>query len=121
MMQSFIFDPPPSLNRLYRASKMGVYMTPIAKEWKTAAGWEAKAQGAVCLEGLVSVTVFLHGVRQDTDNTLKLLLDSLNGIAFTDDQMIVDLHVYKRPLLSGRNRVEVFVSDEIKEILEETG
>jgi len=34
--------------------------------------------------------------RPDASNIVKLVEDALNGIAFTDDARISDLHVYKR-------------------------
>jgi Holliday junction resolvase RusA-like endonuclease len=35
-------------------------------------------------------------VRLDCDNVAKIILDSLNGIAYKDDKQIMALHVYKK-------------------------
>jgi Holliday junction resolvase RusA-like endonuclease len=39
---------------------------------------------------------FLHTVKPDLDNCVKLLCDSLNGIAFVDDAQICDQVISKR-------------------------
>ena len=33
--------------------------------------------------------------RGDLDNTTKVTLDALNGIAYSDDSQIVELHAYR--------------------------
>lgn len=38
----------------------------------------------------------LKATRPDASNIVKLVEDALNGIAFTDDARISDLHVFKR-------------------------
>jgi Holliday junction resolvase RusA-like endonuclease len=43
--------------------------------------------------------------KPDTDNIAKIVLDSLNGIAYKDDSQIVELHVFKK--YSEEPRVEV--------------
>lgn len=48
--------------------------------------------------------------RPDTDNIAKIVLDSLNGIAFEDDKQVVELTVTKR--YSERPRVEVSIWEE---------
>lgn len=51
--------------------------------------------------------------KPDTDNIAKIMLDSLNGIAFEDDKQVVELTVTKH--YSERPRVEVSVWEESKE------
>lgn len=41
---------------------------------------------------LLTVAVFRPSRRGDLDNTLKVLIDSLKGIAFVDDSQVVELH-----------------------------
>ena len=50
------------------------------------------------LEGNLRVCVHLYRPRKigDADNTLKCLLDSANGIAWQDDEQIVELHVFRK-------------------------
>lgn len=50
--------------------------------------------------------------KPDTDNIAKIILDSLNGIAFKDDAQVVELSVIKR-WTEGIERVE-FELEEIK-------
>lgn len=69
---------------------------------------EAKRyQGAVRLRGLqvrarplegavsVSISVFRKARRGDLDGFLKLILDSLQGVAFENDSQVVELHAMR--------------------------
>jgi Holliday junction resolvase RusA-like endonuclease len=47
--------------------------------------------------------------KPDTDNIAKIILDSLNNIAFDDDKQVIDLRVSK--LYSENPRVEVEISE----------
>lgn len=44
----------------------------------------------------LEIAKFLHTVKPDLDNCVKLLCDSLNGIAFVDDALICDQVISKR-------------------------
>ena len=35
-------------------------------------------------------------IRSDLDNLIKAVLDGLNGVAFTDDKQVVEIHSYKK-------------------------
>lgn len=52
--------------------------------------------------------------KPDIDNVAKIILDSLNGIAYKDDTQVVDLHVRKG--YSEQPRVEVII-EEIREAI----
>ena len=95
------------------------YTPSKTKEYEERVGYEWKKKYKDCLTGAVSVTMkfFFHepkkaGVyktsRPDIDNLAKAILDGLNGIAFTDDSQVVELHLYK---LWGEPRTEVIVFD----------
>lgn len=45
--------------------------------------------------------------KPDCDNIAKIILDALNGLAYTDDKQIVDLHISK--YYSERPRTEVII------------
>lgn len=60
----------------------------------------SKKQRALMLEGKVP-----HTKRPDTDNCIKCVLDSCNGLAWTDDSQVAELHAVK--LYSDEPRVEV--------------
>ena len=49
-------------------------------------------------------TPYLH--KPDADNVAKAVLDALNGIAFSDDSQITELHVYKQ-YSAGAGNVQV--------------
>lgn len=38
---------------------------------------------------------YLKNKKVDCDNLVKAVLDSANGIAFTDDKQVVEIHAYK--------------------------
>jgi Holliday junction resolvase RusA-like endonuclease len=54
--------------------------------------WSAKRQ-ATALAGYIRPTS-----RPDTDNYVKAALDAINGIAITDDSLVVELAAWKRYL-----------------------
>ncbi len=65
-----------------------------AKAFKTQAGWIAKSSGAQMLFGSVSflVDIYRPAKRGDLDNTLKVTIDSLQGIIYENDSQIVEIH-----------------------------
>ena len=79
--------------------------TDAANTFRDEAGWEAKQVGIRMEERgvpmAIDVTMYLctpkegKMVRNDADNILKVLLDSLNGIAWEDDNQVMDIHVRK--------------------------
>lgn len=92
---------PPSINSIYRvvARKSKVRMTRAAIKWKEAAGWAYKAAGGSLHHGPVAIELELYppaiGTKQDIDNCLKALLDSMNGVAWDDDSQIVLMQVVR--------------------------
>lgn len=56
----------------------------IPKSW-------SKAKRRAAMAGTIRPTV-----KPDADNISKIVLDALNGVAYTDDKMIVELFVRKR-------------------------
>lgn len=101
---------PPSANRYWRTVGGRVLVSAEAREYKRRTGWEALARGAAPVAGPVMVTLRVYRPRRrgDLDNAIKILLDSLCGIAFEDDSQVVELHAfqYDDP---ERPRVEVIV------------
>jgi Holliday junction resolvase RusA-like endonuclease len=55
----------------------------IPKSW-------SKKKRAAAIEGMLRPTV-----KPDTDNIAKIVLDSLNGLAYADDKQVVDCRVSK--------------------------
>ena len=60
----------------------------------------SKKKTALMLNGIINPTK-----KPDTDNIAKIILDSLNGIAYNDDSQIIKLTVEKR--YSNNPRVEL--------------
>lgn len=82
-----------------------------ARAYKAQVGWIAKERQVKPLAGAVSLTVrvFRPQKRGDLDNTLKVLGDALQGIAYANDKQIRELHAYLGDD-SKRPRVEVELS-----------
>ena len=74
-------------------------MTEAGKTFKEVVAFEAKRgmKGHKRLEGQVSVMMdfWFASARSDIDGPVKLVLDSLNGIVWKDDQQVVELSVGK--------------------------
>lgn len=89
---------PPSANRYLRHTARGTYRTSEANAYRTQAQWLAKAAGFKPLDGFVTVGVTLHPKETkkgqpsatvlDLDNSLKVALDALQGVAFTNDKQV---------------------------------
>ena len=88
----FTLPIPPSVNRYWRQGKGRVFVSNEARAYKTEAGWLAKMAGVQCVPAPQRVSVHLRVYRPqqrgDLDNYLKVLLDSLNGIAWDDDSQV---------------------------------
>ena len=86
-------------------------LTAKAKQFKHDAGWEAKAAGVRVHDGRVAVLVEVYpdGRPVDLDNMLKLIMDSLENIAYNNDNQVDDLHIIRRPRVKSR-RIEVTVT-----------
>ena len=89
--------PPISANRYWRTFRNRTVVSAEAKTYKTAVGWIARAAIDEPLTGDVAVTlpVYRKAKRGDLDNYNKVLLDSLSGIAYTDDSQVTELHAYR--------------------------
>lgn len=93
----FVLPYPPSANAYWRTVKNRTYVTNEARRYKRDALLAAKAQrnGATLVPTCtvsVTVSVYRPQKRGDLDNTIKVLLDSLKGVAFVDDAQVVELH-----------------------------
>ena len=101
-------DMPPSANRYWRSTGR-VYVSENAELYKADVSTLAYQQGVRReLAGDLAMTVRVYRKIKsgDLDNRLKVLLDALKGVAFTDDKQIVEIHAYRFD--DARNpRVEV--------------
>lgn len=96
-----------------RGKKAYVYTPPVTKEYEKLVGWVAKSVGCRPVEGPVSValSVYVKG-RLDADNIAKSILDGLNGIAYEDDDQVVELMVRKHKVTrKEEERVEIEIME----------
>ena len=93
-------------------------MPPAVIAWKRDAAWAAKAAGAKPTSDPVAVSIVLRPSitkrgapmkrRIDLDNSIKIILDCLNGIAYVDDSQVVDIRArLGEPMPGGGMTVEV--------------
>lgn len=81
-------------------------------DYKGTVGWAAKAVRCPRFKGRVRVDIDLHirgGRIGDVDNYAKSILDGLNGVAWEDDEQVIELHVYRRS--GGQQRAEVRIQE----------
>lgn len=106
---------PPSTNRMYRMFRGHMVLSDEARAYEESVGWQAKMYMAANLLEVtyapvsVQLRLFAPSVRRDTDNCIKALLDSLQGIVYADDRQVVELHVYRESDKTDP-RVEVEIS-----------
>jgi crossover junction endodeoxyribonuclease RusA len=105
-MIKFFVPTEPRAKQSYRASRRGGgYQTARVKAWQSDVGWAAqqamRAENlyepltkALSLEVVLEFSISNHR-RIDLDNLSKAVLDGLNGIAYEDDQQIIELHISK--------------------------
>ena len=93
--------------------KAYVYTPPKTAEYEKLVGWVAKSLGCKPVDGLVSVSlhVYCRG-KMDVDNVAKSILDGLNGIAYEDDDQVVELFAKKYKV---KEKAEERVEIEIRE------
>ena len=76
-------------------------------------GWVAKSSGCQPAEGPVSVVLDIYiRRRMDVDNVAKSVLDGLNGVAYEDDDQVIELLVRKHKVTrKEEERVEIEIRD----------
>lgn len=94
--------------------KAYVYTPPKTKEYEELVGWVAKSVGCQPLNGplLVKLHLYIKGRSGDVDNYCKSILDGLNGVAYEDDDQVVELQVRKYKV---KRKEEERVEIEIRE------
>lgn len=88
---------PPSANRLWRNWRGRMVLSTEGRAYKQGVKLRALTQGCRPLEGPVVVSVTAYRPRRigDLDNALKALLDALKGVAFVDDDQVVEIHAMR--------------------------
>lgn len=88
---------PPSTNLYWRIGNNRIHLTETAKAYKLEAGYRANAVCKKPITEEVRLTVNFYRPRAigDTDNLLKVLLDSMSGIIYKDDRQVAEIHAYR--------------------------
>lgn len=86
---------PPSSNRYWRNFRGRMVVSEEARNYKESVGLIANVAGLQPVDGEVCVTLHIRrpAKRRDLDNHVKVLLDSLQGHAYTNDGQIRELHI----------------------------
>ncbi len=106
----FTLPSPPSVNEMYCQSHGRRVLIRKGREYKRNAASIAEAAGARPVSGDVCVTIEIYRKRRagDLDNTLKIILDSLKGVAWIDDSQVKRI-VAERFEDKGNPRAEVMI------------
>ena len=85
---------PPSANRYWRYVRNHPVVSADAKAYRDGAGMLARHQGMAPFTGPVALHIDLYRPRcsGDLDNRIKILADALKGVAYNDDDQIVEIH-----------------------------
>jgi crossover junction endodeoxyribonuclease RusA len=89
---------PPSANRYWRVTKSGrIYVSTEATEYKSKVRWVGLVAKAKPLDGPVRMSLAVYRPRAvgDLSNRIKVLEDSLRGIAFHDDDQVVEIRAIR--------------------------
>lgn len=86
---------PPSSNRYWRNFRGRMVVSEEARNYKESIGLIANAAGLQPVDGDVRVMLHIRrpAKRRDLDNHVKVLLDSLQGHAYGNDNQIRELHI----------------------------
>ena len=90
-----------------------IYTPETTKEYEKLVGWVAKAAGCKPVKAPVAVVLNVYiKCKLDADNIAKSVLDGLNGIAYEDDDQVVELLVRKhRVKAAAEERVEIEIRE----------
>ena len=92
---TFTLPVPPSANRYWRVWNNRIVVTDEARAYKQELKYRlgncTPIQGEVC----INFTVFRPAKRGDLDNYNKIMLDALQGIAYENDNQIVEIHSFR--------------------------
>lgn len=110
---------PPSVNRIWRRSKHGgVYKVEAAANYDVAvlAAWREaypKLKDPPFPDGPVKylMTWYRWPAKGDTSNRIKVVEDSMNGVAWTDDRQVTDLRVVRVDVKKGQQRITLTIEE----------
>ena len=106
---------PPSVNRIWRRAKHGgMYKVKQAAAFDVAvlSAWtKAKLPRLPFPDGPVRYVLrwYRYPANGDTSNRIKVVEDALNGLAWTDDEQVVDLRVIREDVTKGKQRITITI------------
>lgn len=111
-----------------RVTRYGTYIPRETRRYRERIRGEFIEQGGQLISGPVSVSITVcralpksrpkrmesepDTFKPDVDNVAKNVLDALNGIAFEDDSLVVELRVRKMPRRRQEERIVVTIGGE---------
>jgi Holliday junction resolvase RusA-like endonuclease len=97
MSQTFTLPYPPSANRYWRNYGGRMVVSDEARNYKQDVSEIVSELQTRAVTGNVAVHILVYRPRKagDLDNSLKILIDSLRGVAYVDDSQIVAIHAYR--------------------------
>lgn len=103
---------PPTTNHLYLTRGRFRVPSPQAKAYKADVQKRCQIARTQPLDGSVSITLNVYRPRRvgDLDNTFKIVLDSLKGLAWHDDKQVTEIHGYRHDDKADP-RVEVNITE----------
>ncbi len=101
---------PPSMNHYWRHVGRKVLVSADGRKYRTDCALRAVMQRPVLLECEVSVrgTVYMARAGCDLDNRVKPILDALQGICYTNDSQVSEIHL-TRSIDRANPRVEITI------------
>jgi crossover junction endodeoxyribonuclease RusA len=86
----------PSANRYWRKWRGRIVKSDEARQYQHDAGNLARQAGVELLTGAVGLELRFYRPqrRGDLDNRLKVLVDALQGVLYTDDKQVKEIHAY---------------------------
>lgn len=88
---------PPTGNLYWRHWRNRVVRSPEATKYRQGVRLRALSQGLrpTTEEVVLSVAMYRPRRMGDLDNSLKVLIDALRGVAFEDDSQVVEIHAIR--------------------------
>lgn len=106
----FTLPVPPSANRYWRVYNNRIVVTDEARAYKEEIRLLLRGIVPILNDVAVNFTVFRPSRRGDLDNYNKVMFDALQGLAYVNDNQIVEIHSFREDD-KNNPRVEFLVND----------
>ncbi len=105
---TFTLPVPPSANRYWRVWNNRIVVTDEARAYKQELAYRLNNCTPIVGDVCINFTVFRPAKRGDLDNYNKIMLDALQGIAYANDNQIVEIHSFREDD-KDNPRVELYI------------